>query len=93
MKENVGRADRAMRLVLGPALAGAGLGLLGAGRGNAAGVAALVAGVLVLESGITRTCPLNQLAGIDTREADLRARDRTEELRAVAGDAPTPVPR
>jgi uncharacterized membrane protein len=75
MKENVGHADRMMRLVLGPALMGIGVGMMG--RGGLTGVVTLVAGVLVLESGITRTCPLNHLAGIDTREPELRAKDET----------------
>jgi hypothetical protein len=75
MKENVGHADRMVRLVLGPALMGIGVGMMG--RGGLTGVVTLVAGVLVLESGITRTCPLNHLAGIDTREPELRAKDET----------------
>jgi hypothetical protein len=74
VKENVGHADKVVRLVLGPALMGIGLGMMG-GRSTTAGLAALVAGVLVVESGITRTCPLNHLAGIDTREPELRAKD------------------
>jgi hypothetical protein len=82
MQENVGREDQLLRLVVGPALAGVGVGLLGGGRGSAAGLAAVVAGVLVAESGITRTCPLNHLLGIDTRDAGLRARDRARALGA-----------
>lgn len=89
MKENVGHADRMVRLVLGPALMGIGVGMMG--RGGLTGVVTLVAGVLVLESGITRTCPLNHLAGIDTREPELRARDRAAAAPAGAAAVLRPV--
>jgi uncharacterized membrane protein len=89
MKENVGHADRMMRLVLGPALMGIGVGMMG--RGGLTGVVTLVAGVLVLESGITRTCPLNHLAGIDTREPELRAKDETAAASTVEAAILRPV--
>jgi hypothetical protein len=67
MKENVGTADRAIRSVLGPALVLAGYARLGGRHGNPLGLAAMIAGTLVLESAITRVCPVNAMAGVDTR--------------------------
>jgi hypothetical protein len=67
MQENVGGPDLAARVVAGPALISWALGPGGARRGRTAGLAALVAGALVVESAITRTCPLNALVGRDTR--------------------------
>ena len=67
MKENVGGADQLLRTLLGPAMMVAGLSRLGADRGRTLGLLALVGGALVLESAITRTCPLNAVLGIDTR--------------------------
>jgi hypothetical protein len=67
MKENVGREDQVLRLVTGPAVMAAGLWWLGATRGRLAGLATLIAGVLIVESGITRTCPVNAALRLDTR--------------------------
>lgn len=67
MQENVGGIDYAGRWVLGPVLVGTALTKLGATKGRPAGLAALVGGALVIESAITRTCPLNAVLGIDTR--------------------------
>ena len=65
MRENVGRTDRLIRVVVGSALAFGGLRGLGA---QTLGPAALLAaGALVLESALTRVCPVNHLLGIDTR--------------------------
>lgn len=66
MQENVGGADRALRLVAGPALIGLGYTLLEGRNGSTAGLLTMVAGVLTLESAITRVCPVNQLVGLDT---------------------------
>ena len=66
MKENVGGADRAVRAVLGPALAAAGAVEVARGRRPIAAAAVLVAGALIAESAITRVCPLNELLGVDT---------------------------
>jgi hypothetical protein len=66
MKENVGAADRTLRSVLGPAIILLAMTRLGARRGRTAGLAALVAGILVLESAITKTCPVNAALGVDT---------------------------
>lgn len=70
MRENVGDRDQAARFVLGPALIALGLGPLGARQGRAAGLGALVLGALVVESAVTRTCPVNAALGLDTREAE-----------------------
>ncbi|GGI06200.1 YgaP family membrane protein [Egicoccus halophilus] len=67
MRENVGDTDQRLRFVGGTALLAAALGPLGARRGQLAGLLALVSGALVLESAVTRTCPLNAALGIDTR--------------------------
>jgi hypothetical protein len=78
MKENVGRADRLVRSVVGPALMTAGYGPLGGNRGKLAGLLGLITGALVVESAITRVCPLNALFGLDTRSDAERDRDRHE---------------
>jgi hypothetical protein len=70
MQENVGDLDQRIRFVAGPALALAGIGPLGARHGRLVGLAAVVCGALIVESAITRTCPVNQLIGIDTRAWD-----------------------
>jgi hypothetical protein len=67
MKENVGSTDRAVRAVVGPALLALGYTRWGARQGRLAGIAAMLAGLAVVESAITRTCPLNAALGIDTR--------------------------
>jgi hypothetical protein len=67
MKENVGNTDRAIRFIVGPALIVASLTALGARLGRTSGLLALVGGTMIVESAITRTCPLNALLGIDTR--------------------------
>jgi uncharacterized membrane protein len=72
MRENVGDRDRAMRWVAGPALMGLGLTVLGARTGRPLGIAATVAGALVVESAITRVCPVNAALGIDSRDWDRR---------------------
>jgi hypothetical protein len=68
MKENVGKLDRSMRSVLGPLLMAVGYTLLRGRQGRPAGLAALVGGALVIDSAITRVCPLNAALGVDTRE-------------------------
>jgi len=68
MKENVGSADRMVRSLVGPGLMALGYSRLGGRQGRMAGIAAMVAGALVVESAITRVCPLNAALGIDTRE-------------------------
>jgi hypothetical protein len=67
MKENVGTADRVARALVGPALMRLGYARLGGHYGRVAGLAAMISGALIIESAITRVCPLNALLGIDTR--------------------------
>jgi uncharacterized membrane protein len=67
MKENVGSTDRALRSIAGPALVLAGITRLGALQGRVTGLIALLAGALVIDSAITRVCPVNSVLGIDTR--------------------------
>lgn len=67
MHENVGTMDQTARFVAGPLLMGLGATMLGGLRGHLKGLLALVAGAMVLESAITRVCPVNRLLGIDTR--------------------------
>lgn len=67
MKENVGQIDRWMRSVVGPGLLALGYAKLGGNRGHIGGLLAMIGGALILESAITRVCPVNALLGIDTR--------------------------
>jgi len=75
MKENVGRIDRSIRFVIAPALAAFGYSKLGGRKGRLPGLAAIVAGAALLDSAITRVCPMNRLLHIDTRTRRERARD------------------
>lgn len=68
MKENVGKKDQMLRSVAGPALMVAGYQLLGGNKGRLPGLLAIVAGSLIVESAITRVCPLNEALGMDTRK-------------------------
>lgn len=66
MQENVGNADRLLRIGIGVSLISVALTRLKRGR---LGPALLFAsGALLLESAITRVCPVNSLLGIDTRK-------------------------
>jgi hypothetical protein len=76
MKENVGRIDRIARAVLGPALFTLGYTRLGGHAGRPAGLAAMLTGFAIVDSAITRVCPLNVLLGIDTRTRRERERDQ-----------------
>jgi hypothetical protein len=67
MQENVGNTDRLLRIGIGASLATVGILRIRSGR---LGPALLLAsGALLLESAITRVCPINGLLGIDTRKA------------------------
>jgi hypothetical protein len=69
MKENVGRKDQALRGVTGPILMAMGYWLFGGNKGQIFGLFALVLGALIIESAITRVCPINALVGINTKES------------------------
>jgi hypothetical protein len=76
MQENVGRADRIVRSIIGPALMLFGYGPLGARKGRGMGLLTVIGGALLVESAITRVCPVNALLGLDTRTEQERRRDR-----------------
>jgi hypothetical protein len=84
MKENVGRTDRRMRAAVGPALFALGYTRFGGREGRVGGLALMIAAALVVESAITRVCPVNALLGIDTTE------DRREPVSKA--DAPLGIP-
>jgi hypothetical protein len=79
MKENVGRIDRMLRFVAGPALTAFGYARLGGRKGEWPGLAAMLVGALIVESAVTRVCPMSALLHIDTRSE----RERTRDLRAL----------
>ncbi len=90
MKENVGRIDRGIRFVVGPVLAAVGYSKLGGCEGRLPGLAAIVIGTAILDSAITRVCPMNRLLHIDTRTR--RERERDEEIFTSAPMNPFEVP-
>ena len=71
MKENVGRKDQLVRSIVGPALMLLGYHAWGGKHGRPAGLLAMLAGGLISETAVTRTCPLNEVFGVDTRERPL----------------------
>lgn len=78
MKENVGTIDRVGRSFTGSALLVLGYEAWGGSKGSPAGLAAMIAATAILESVITRVCPLNALFGLDTREPELVRKDLQE---------------
>lgn len=68
MEQNVGGMDRTARLVAGPLLLLVGIATLVEVLpfGTVVGGVALLIGVVFLVTGLTRTCILNRLLGIDT---------------------------
>lgn len=68
MKENVGTEDRIVRSLAGPALFGIGYTRLKGRNGKAAGLATMLFGALLIESAITKVCPLNAMLGINTQQ-------------------------
>jgi uncharacterized membrane protein len=81
MRENVGRVDRLIRAVVGPALTALGIAQLDDRR--LLGVAGVILGAMVAESAITRVCPLHAALGIDTRTQIERLRDSRVNLEAT----------
>jgi hypothetical protein len=70
MQKNVGGIDRTGRIIIGAIAAIAGIAAL-AGYwdvGAVIGVVALVVGGILLVTGSTQKCPINETAGIDTTE-------------------------
>jgi hypothetical protein len=80
MDENVGTIDRTLRALIGSALITVSLTSMGALRGRIAGLVTLIAGVLTVESAITRVCPVNYLAGIDTAELEEELAGETQAV-------------
>jgi len=79
MKENVGTIDRIARTVVGPVLIYLGYEKWGGKRGELKGLLNIVGGALIVESAITRVCPVNGLLGLDTRGEKVRSRDREQQ--------------
>jgi uncharacterized membrane protein len=84
MNENVGNEDRMLRAVTGPALMLMGYAILGGNRGHCTGLLTMIAGTALLESAITRVCPLNAMLGIDSRTP----REKNHDRQRVIGRAP-----
>jgi uncharacterized membrane protein len=80
MNENIGRMDRWLRVALGGGLVLA--GLRGLGRSSLACGVLLTSGALLLETALTRVCPVNAALGLDTRKWD-----RSDALPAPADEA------
>jgi hypothetical protein len=90
MQENVGNRDRLLRFAVGGSLLLAGLS--GLRRGRWVPALLLTSGTAVLESAITRVCPVNALLGIDTREEPMmRAASEDDVLRGSARTRARPV--
>ncbi|MFA5517361.1 MAG: DUF2267 domain-containing protein [Desulfuromonadales bacterium] len=69
MKENVGQTDQTLRAAIGPLLLTTGY-LFGGRKGRGKGLMTMLAGAMITETAITKTCPLNRLFGIDTTQSD-----------------------
>ncbi|WP_254767318.1 YgaP family membrane protein [Salinilacihabitans rarus] len=85
MKKNVGGFDRTWRLVVGPVLIVVGVAALAGvvAIGTVPAAVALVAGAVVLATGLLRTCVLSRLLGIDTyRGAADESSDPVDEVSA-----------
>lgn len=82
MQKNVGGADRIARLVIGPVLLVAGIagyvGLFALAVGPLpqalTSVVVVLAGAILLGTGLLRTCPLNKLLGVNTCPRDAGGR-------------------
>lgn len=70
MDKNVGGIDRSGRIVIGIVVAIAGIAAVTGywAVGAVAGAVALLVGVILLVTGTTQKCPINEAAGIDTTE-------------------------
>lgn len=74
MEKNVGGIDRTGRIVIGGVLVIAGIAALAGywAIGAAVGGIALVIGAVLLVTGTTQKCPINDAVGIDTTERESR---------------------
>lgn len=82
MKENVGNTDRLIRVAVATALGAAGVRWLQKnkkrrknGKTLAPAAAFLAGSAALLESAVTRVCPVNGLLGIDTRSGERKRKD------------------
>jgi hypothetical protein len=80
MEKNVGRADQVARMVAGPALLILGYTRMGGSEGRPLGLLAMMSGVGLIESAITRVCPASALLGIDTRSTKQKVADRNAAI-------------
>lgn len=71
MDKNVGGIDRTGRIIIGVIVAVAGIAALAGywAVGTVVAGVALVVGAILLVTGTTQKCPVNEAAGIDTTEA------------------------
>lgn len=83
MKENVGTVDQVARAITGPVLLILGYKKLGGNRGNLPGLITMIAATTLIESAITRVCPLNSAFGIDTRNKKTVIKDLTSSARSL----------
>lgn len=86
MKENVGKLDQAIRGIAGPSLMLAGYTALGGGKGRPLGLLSMMAGAVVLESAVTRVCPVNTALKIDSRSPRQRLEDHRMAIERSARD-------
>jgi uncharacterized membrane protein len=93
MRENVGHIDRIVRFVVGPGLLALGLDQLR--RGHFAGVLGVIGGTMLVESAITRVCPITTALGIDTRSTGERITDFRDDVNQqsdrIAHDYAAPI--
>lgn len=70
MDKNVGGIDRTDRILIGVVVAIAGIAALTGywAAGAVIGGIALIIGAILLVTGTTQKCPINEAAGIDTTE-------------------------
>lgn len=70
MDKNVGGIDRTGRIIIGAVVAIAGIAALAGywAVGVVTGGIALLIGAILLVTGTTQKCPINEAAGIDTTE-------------------------
>lgn len=74
MDKNVGGIDRTGRIIIGAIVVIAGIAALTGywAAGAVIGGVALLIGVILLVTGTTQKCPINEAVGIDTTEGEPR---------------------
>jgi hypothetical protein len=81
MNKNVGMVDRAARFAIGPALVLLGYSRLCGQEGRLSwGLLPLVAGVSMIQSAVTRVCPMSAMLGIDSRTTEEKIRDKNIDV-------------